>query len=311
MSKRLLLVVVVGLALTAPVLVFADSESIHREHSFEARPGATVLVDVSFHNVEVEARPGSTVDVVVDIEASGSTSKVKQALDQLEPVFLDKGDTLVIRSVHKKISWTGSPRVRGQVTVGMPPGMNLTIDSSSGGCQVRGDFGDSRLAFDLSSGRVEVNGAAREIAADSSSGSTEIELTRPADRISVDASSGGVKIDGGAHDLRVDVSSGGVHASGLLGNAVVDSSSGRVDLAWSAIPANAKISVDSSSGGVTLQFPTGTTLDGTVDTSSGGISSDFPGQSTDRGRKFELEGGPGAASVRIDTSSGGVRLLAQ
>jgi hypothetical protein len=311
MSKRLTFVVLVGLALTAPALVFADSGSIHKEHSFEARPGATVLVDVSFHHVEVEARPGSTVDVVVDIEASGSTSKVKQALDQLEPVFLDKGDTLVIRSVHKKISWTGSPRVRGQVTVAMPPGMNLTIDSSSGGCEVRGDFGDARLAFDLSSGGVDVSGAAREIATDSSSGSTEIDLTRPADRISVDASSGGVNITGGARDLRVDVSSGGVHASGLLGDAVVDSSSGRVDLAWSAVPADANISVDSSSGGVTLQFPSGTTLDGTVDTSSGGISSDFPGQSTDRGRKFELAGGLGAASVRIDTSSGGVRLLAR
>ena len=68
MSKRLVFVVLVGLALTAPGLVVADSGSIHQEHSFEARPGATVLVDVSFHSVEVEARPGSTVDVVVDIE---------------------------------------------------------------------------------------------------------------------------------------------------------------------------------------------------------------------------------------------------
>lgn len=311
MSRRLTFVVLVGLALTAPGLVFADSGSIHQEHSFEARPGATVLVDVSFHNVEVEARPGSTVDVVVDIEVSGSTSKVKKALGQLEPVFIDNGDTLVVRSVTKGISWTGSPRTRGQVTVAMPPDMNLTIDSSSGACEVRGDFGDSRLAFDLSSGKVEVTGAAREIATDSSSGSVGLELSRPADRISVDASSGSVKVSGGTRDLRADVSSGSVQASGLLGNAVVDSSSGRVDLAWSAVPADANISVDSSSGGVTLQFPSGTTLDGTVDTSSGGISSDFPGQSTDRGRKFELTGGPGAASVRIDTSSGGVRLLAK
>ena len=311
MAKRLTLVVLVGLALTAPGLVFADSGSIHQEHSFEARHGATVLVDVSFHSVEVEARPGSTVDVVVDIEVSGSTSKVKKALNQLEPEFIDKGETLVVRSVTKGISWTGSPRTRGQVTVAMPPDMNLTIDSSSGACEVRGDFGDSRLVFDLSSGRVGVTGAAREIATDSSSGSVTLELSRPAERISVDASSGSVKVSGGAADLRVDLSSGSVQASGLLGNAVVDTSSGRVDLAWSAIPAGAEIAVDSSSGGVTLQFPTGTTIGGKVNTSSGGIKSDFPGQWADRGHNFELDGGPGAASVRIDTSSGGVQLLAR
>lgn len=311
MSRRLTFVVLIGLALTAPGFVFADSGSIHQEHSFPARPGATVLVDVSFHNVEVEARPGSTVDVVVDIEVSGSTSKVKEALHHLEPEFIDKGDTLVVRSVPKKMSWSSSSRARGQVTVAMPPDMNLTIDSSSGGCEVRGDFGDSRLAFDLSSGRVEVNGAAREIATDSSSGSVVIELTRPAESVRVDASSGSVKVSGGAGDLRADVSSGSVQASGLFGNALVDSSSGRVDLAWATIPAGAEISVDSSSGGVTLQFPEGTTLGGKVSTSSGGISSDFPGEWTDRGRNFALAGGPGAASLRVDTSSGGVRLLAR
>jgi hypothetical protein len=311
MSKRLTFVVLVALALTAPGFVFGDSGSLHQEHSFDARPGATLLVDVSFHNVEVEARPGSTVDVVVDIEVSGSTSKVKKALGQLEPEFIDKGDTLVVRSVTKGISWMGSPRTRGQVTVAMPPDMNLTIDSSSGGCEVRGDFGDSRLAFDLSSGRVEVTGAAREITTDSSSGSVQLELTRPADSIRVDASSGSVTIDGGAGDLHVDVSSGSVQASGLFGNALVDSSSGRVELAWSTIPTGAEISIDSSSGGVTLQFPAGTTLGGKVNTSSGGITSDFPGQWTDRGHNFELDGGPGAASVRIDTSSGGVRLVAR
>jgi hypothetical protein len=309
MHHRLLSCAFAGAILVAPGMALADSGSLHEEHSFQARPGATVLIDVSFHRVEVVARPGGTVDVTVDLEVTGSTSKVKKYLNELQPEFLDKDDTLVIRSVSKKMFHWRSPKTSGHVTVQMPPGMNLTIDSSSGSCEAKGDFGDAMLSIDVSSGSIVVTGAAREVMADTSSGSITLELERPADRVTADTSSGSISLTGGAGSLRADTSSGSIQASGLHGDATLDTSSGAITAAWSRIPARAEISADTSSGGVTLRFPAGTQLTGKVDTSSGPIRSDFPGELSDRRRTMEIQGGPDAATIKVDTSSGGVQLL--
>ena len=110
---------------------------IHQKHRFDARPGATVVVDVSFHSVEVFAQPGDAVDVTVDITVKGSGSSAKKAANDLAPVFEEEGDKLIIRSTRKN-RWTWkSASAKGKVTVRMPPGMNLTIDSSSGSVAAR------------------------------------------------------------------------------------------------------------------------------------------------------------------------------
>ena len=51
---------------------------IHKKHRFDARPGATVVVDVSFHSVEVTAQPGGSVDVTVDLTVKGSGSSAEK-----------------------------------------------------------------------------------------------------------------------------------------------------------------------------------------------------------------------------------------
>jgi hypothetical protein len=288
----------------------AAAETLHEEHTFTARPGAKVVVDVSFHEVEVTARPGDTIDVVVDLEVGGSGSKAERRLEELRPVFRDDGDTLLIRSVRKGgFSW-GSWRAKGHVVVEMPPDMNLVVDASSGSCDLRGNFGDAKVTCDLSSGAVRVAGAARELVADTSSGSVKAELTRPAERVVADTSSGSVTVIGGAAWVHADTSSGSIHVAGLAGDASLDTSSGSITAHWASVPSGAEITADTSSGGVKLTFPAGTTLEGDVDTGSGTIRSDFPGEWTGRSH-LQLTGGPGAVSVRVDTSSGGVQLIAQ
>jgi len=158
----------------------ADIE-IHEKHRFDARPGATVVIDVSFHSVEVTAQPGNTVDVTVDITFKGDGSSAKSAANDYKPVFKEDGDKLIIRSTRKKgWSWK-SVRAKGKVTVQMPPGMNLTIDSSSGSARINGDFGDSKVVFDASSGSLTVDGAMRELHSDVSSGSVRATVSRPLD----------------------------------------------------------------------------------------------------------------------------------
>ncbi len=306
MRVRVPLIVTV-IVLFAATSAHADIE-LHQEHIFSARTGATVVVDVSFHSVEVTARPGDTIDVSVDIEVKGSGSSSKNALNELQPKFLEEGNKLIIRSTRKKgFSWK-SLSAKGLVTVQMPPGMNLTIDSSSGSAQISGDFGDAVVRFDASSGSLTVNGAMRELHSDTSSGSVKAVVTRPLEKFTADASSGSARLTGGAHEAGVDTSSGSANLAGLLGNASFDSSSGSITAQWDAIPAGAKIRAGASSGGVTLRFPADTVFKGSVDVSSGGIHSDFPGFVRDK-NNLQFDGGPEAVDIEVDTSSGSVKLI--
>ncbi len=285
----------------------ADIE-IHQKHRFDARPGGTVVVDVSFHNVEVTAVPGDSVDVAVDVTVKGDSDSAKNVANELQPQFLVEGDKLIIRSsVKKGWSWK-SISAKGMVTISMPPGMNLSIDASSGSARISGDFAGAVVDFDASSGSLTVDGAMRKLNADISSGSVRAAVMRPLESFSADASSGSVHLTGGAHEAHVDTSSGSINVAGLLGDGFFDSSSGSITGQWDAIPAGAKVRAGASSGSVTLGFPAGTQLEGSVDVSSGGIRSDFPG--TMSKNHMKLTGGPGAVSIEVDTSSGSVKLLA-
>lgn len=294
-------------ALPAPM---AAAGSLHAEHSFTARPDATLVIEVSFHEVVVNARPGQTVDVVVDLEVRGSDAKAAKRLGELEPVFRDDGDTVLVRSVRKGgINW-GSSRATGRVVVEMPPNMDVEIDSASGSCTLTGDFGEAALSVDLASGAVRIAGAARELNIDTASGSITAELARPAQRIVADTASGSITVTGGAHRVEADSASGSIRLSGLLGDASLDSSSGSITASWSSLSSGTAIAADTSSGRVRLTLPSGTPLSGTIDTGSGGIQSDFSGTFQDRGHRLELRGGPEAARIDVDTSSGGVQLIA-
>jgi DUF4097 and DUF4098 domain-containing protein YvlB len=294
------------LCLAVAATAAADIE-IHQNHRFDARPGATVVVDVSFHSVDVTAVPGDSVDVKVDVVVKGDGSSAKNAANELQPKFLVEGDKLIIRSTLKKgWSWK-SVSAKGMITIAMPPGVNLSVDASSGGTRLSGDFGDAVVEFDASSGSLTLDGAARELHADISSGSVRAVVMRPLESFSADASSGSVHLTGGAHEAHVDTSSGSIELTGLLGDGFFDSSSGSINAQWKSIPPGAKVRAGASSGNVTLGFPSGTQLEGSVDVSSGGIHSDFPG--TTSKNHMKLTGGPGAVGIAVETSSGSVKLV--
>ncbi|MCW8985233.1 MAG: DUF4097 domain-containing protein [Thermoanaerobaculales bacterium] len=282
---------------------------IHEKHRFDARPGATVVVDVSFHNVEVTAEPGSAVDVTVDLTIKGDGSSAQKVAEAYKPVFEDDGDKLIIRSTRKK-GWNWKPvKAKGKVTVQMPPGMNLTIDSSSGSARINGDFGDAKVVFDASSGSLTVDGAMRELHSDLSSGSVRATVSRPLDVFVSDASSGSARLTGGARTAKVDSSSGSINVSGLLGEGIFSASSGSIKAQWNAIPPRTTVRASASSGSVTLWFPQDTRISGSLEVSSGGLHSDFP--ALVRGKdKLELDGGPDAVNIEVDTSSGSIKLLA-
>lgn len=304
-QSRSLVLIAVLLCATA---VSADIDIV-QEHTFDASPGQTVSIDVSFHRVDVIVEPGSRVHAIVELSTNSSSRKAEKAMEELAPVFQEKGDTLIIRSTRKGgwSSWRGG-NIKGRVTVTMPPDLDLAIDSSSGSITIDGDLGQGSVECDASSGSININGAMRAISVDTSSGSTRVELTRPVESFSADASSGSVRLSGGAHRASVDTSSGSITLEGLLGDASIDASSGSITAQWNSIPPRATIDADASSGSVTIKLPPGTEVSGTASTGSGGIRSDFPGSFDRDSARFS--GGPDAVEVRISTSSGSVKVLA-
>jgi DUF4097 and DUF4098 domain-containing protein YvlB len=306
MNRRALVINVV--VILAAGLAHAEIE-IHQEHSFDARANATVVVDASFHSIEVTARDGTTVDVVVDLRIKGTGSSSKNLANDLQPEFLDKGDRLIIRSTRKGHGWSWrSMSAKGSITVAMPPGMDLTINVSSGSAEILGDFGDAVIDYDASSGSLTVDGAMRELHSDLSSGSVKASVTRPLKRFSAEASSGSVRLDGGADTVNVDTSSGSIKLSGLLGGASLGASSGSISAQWDRLQPGATVKASASSGSVTLRFPADTRFNGTAKVSSGGLHSDFPAMV--RGKKnLEFDSGPDAVDLAVSTSSGSVKLL--
>jgi len=309
MRAKTLSLLGVGVLTAATACAFSDR--IDANHTFTAEPGDTVVIDASFHTVEVVARPGSTVEVRVEVEASGSQSKVRKALAELTPRFEQHGSKILIRS-HRDHGWSwgwSRARTKGRIEVSMPPGLDLKVDAGSGAVQLRGDFGDAALTADTGSGSVRLDGAATNFSADTGSGSVFVVTTRPLRRFTADTGSGSVTLEGGAADARADTGSGGVRFEDLTGSANVDTGSGSVTASWSAITPGSGIYADTGSGGVTLELPAGTVVGGLVSTGSGGIHSDFPGR-TDHD-ELRLDGGPGEVTVRIDTGSGGATLRAR
>ncbi len=304
---------VVGLLLASSVAAAAVTS--HTEKTFDAADIRKVVVDVSFHSVNVDAVAGSNIDVTIDLEFGGSSSKAERLLAEYEPTFKVVNGTLTIKSTREKTSgwnwFSSSSRKKGEVQLYLPSDIDLVVDTSSGRAEVNGDFGDAKVVCDTSSGEVEFTGGARELRADTSSGSVRANLTRRAEVVWADTSSGDVYIEGPAAEVSADTSSGSVQAHGLLGDGDFDTSSGSVKASWDEAPAGTTVRADTSSGGVTLAFPDGTQLKGVVDTSSGGIDSDFPGEFSDRGHHLKLRADGPAAKVTIDTSSGGVKIRAK
>jgi len=308
--RWMVVLVVTALALLfVPAVASSSTQTVHESHSFAVDGARRVLVDASFQDVVVTVRPGSTVDVEVDMEFTGS--RAERLAREYAPQFKEAGGELRVISKRNHGSWSFggfSDRSSGTITVAIPPGLDLTVDVSSGDVHIDGDLGDAEVLCDTSSGGCEISGAMRSLSADTSSGEVRIRLTRETEEVAADTSSGNVVVEGPARKLKADTSSGDVTASGLLGDANFDTSSGDVEASWAFAPGAVHVVADTSSGDVTLAFPADTELDGLISTSSGDIRSDWNGDRDRHGDNLRLEGGGNAVRLRVDTSSGDITL---
>ena len=335
--------------LALPLAALSTEPALHREKSFPAKPGGTVRVEAGFQDVLVTVRPGATVDVTVDVKVSGWGSSDESFIKSCEPEYSDSGDTILIRCKPSFNVTFGWRTTQAKIDVKMPAGMSIDASSGSGDCSVKGDTGGFPVSLHAGSGDVVLEGACRTLKADTGSGNVKATLAKDTDsadlhtgsgdiqvsgpvrdlaaetgsgdvcldlkggkaKVSLRSGSGDLSLKGGAGDLTAKSASGGITAEGLTGTALMKTNSGDILARWVEAPRGEKVSVRSSSGGVRLTFPAGTSLSGMLDTSSGDLQCEFPGTLKGRHqRTFVLAGPQGSADLAVETSSGDIQVVA-
>lgn len=226
------------------------------------------------------------------VEVSGSGSGLEAHADLV--IRVPAGRTF---SVHLAVGEAELRGVEGR----------FLVDTGSGAVDAR----DVRGALRVDTGSGPVRAAAIEgvLEVDTGSGSVTLEDVR-GDRVLVDTGSGSVRGSGvRAGTLRVDTGSGGIDLGAVASSDIVlDTGSGSVTL--ELLQDVERLDVDTGSGSVTLRVPDDVGAEILVETGSGGIDVQLPVQ-VRRAERDRMEGtlGDGRGRIRVDTGSGGIRLL--
>lgn len=183
----------------------------------------------------------------------------------------------------------------------------IDVDVASAGVTVERLRGD--LNVDAGSGAVSVSGVTGQVRLDTGSGSVHVrEIRGPA--LDLDTGSGRVSGEAITVDaLSVDTGSGRLDLSGISAPRILlDTGSGGVRL--ELLQDVSELSIDTGSGGVILAVPADIGAEIEIETGSGGIDLDIPISATEMKRDY-LRGtiGDGRGRIRIDTGSGGVRIM--
>lgn len=207
-----------------------------------------------------------------------------------------------------KISGSGSGlQIWADVTVKVPRGKSLEVKHGVGAIETSGTVGD--LSLDSHSGPVTVNGCEGALSVDTGSG--EVRVSDANGKLAVDTGSGNVDLFRcRGTDLKVDTGSGDVSGEGIDCDAMlVDTGSGDVSVLFKRMGKGDYL-FDTGSGSVELGVPAGVSARFSADTGSGGIDVDLPGAQIHKGSADDLtfRTGDGAASVKIDTGSGSIRV---
>jgi lia operon protein LiaG len=184
---------------------------------------------------------------------------------------------------------------------------DLLVDASAADVTATRTRGSLRV--DTGSGSVRVSDAEGDLDVDTGSGDVELARVKGG-MLKIDTGSGSVTSEGvEATRLEVDVGSGSIRLRGVRAfDQRLDSGSGEVDVAL--VGDVRSMVIDTGSGGVTLRVPPSLGAELEIDTGSGGIDADMP-ITVHRQSRDHLSGrlGDGQGRIRIDTGSGGVRLL--
>jgi len=293
-------------------------------------------------SVKVTGTDSDEVSVTAVKRARGAAAanRTEKLFEQAEVAVKTDGNRVTVTCDADR-PWLGwsSPPVRIDVSVSVPRGSAVDIDSGSGPVEVTGTRGPVKV--DSGSGSTFVSGTTGRVTVDSGSGSVSIEESQGPVYVDVGSGSvvlrrvkGGAEIDGSSGsvtaseiegDLTIDTGSGSIDVSRVIGDLNLDTGSGSVrlevvksrrihaDTGSGSITADFNVdpagrySLDTGSGRVTLVVPDDASFSLEAETGSGRIDCRLPLQVT-RMSRHHLEGvlGEGEARITAETSSGGL-----
>jgi len=196
----------------------------------------------------------------------------------------------------------------GEVTVTNVQG-DLFVDHASGSIAVDGIRGN--LSLDTGSGAIKVSRARGDVSLDTGSGALVVNDVQGG-RLALDTGSGTVNISNVKVDeLAADTGSGPVLVRGADADDIrLDSGSGTVEV--DLVEDVESMVIDTGSGRITLRVPRDLGATFQIETSSGGIDIGVPYEARQIGRR-EVHGrfGDGKGRIRIDSGSGGVRIISR
>jgi len=186
---------------------------------------------------------------------------------------------------------------------------SFNIDTGSGAVFARNAEGE--ISIDTGSGEVEVEGFSGNLLVDTGSGSVDLTDVRGGE-VMVDTGSGSVSGTAvSASSLSVDTGSGEIRLTSVSSpDVVLDTGSGRVEV--ELIADVDRFEADTGSGAVVVRVPSTLGAEVELDTGSGGINMDLPLEVRQVRRNYLLGIlGDGRGTFRVDTGSGGIRLIAR
>jgi lia operon protein LiaG len=184
---------------------------------------------------------------------------------------------------------------------------DLGLHASSGGASAEDITG--ALDIESGSGGVDVRNVRGTVRVNTGSGGIDA-ASLTGDKIDLQTGSGSVDADSlQTPSLSIDTGSGRVSARRVSApDVLVDTGSGGVDL--ELLTDVDRLDIDTGSGGVVVHAPANLGATVEIDNGSGGIDLDFPLEVRSV-RRDRVEGrlGDGKGTIRIQTGSGGIKIL--
>lgn len=167
---------IAGAALAALALPASAAVEVRRLEDAVAVAGQRlVAIDAPVGTVRVEAGPAGRIEIAAAVSCSRLSRRCRELAEDLELVTRARGSSVEIAfEGYPNASIGGVPKL--DVTVRMPPELDLELELGVGDVRIAGITGD--LAVDLGVGDVEIRvpeAAVRSVALDVGVGGAEID----------------------------------------------------------------------------------------------------------------------------------------
>lgn len=301
---------------------------VQRSEAGEARQFSAAAVQVSGGSDEIELVGWEQESIQVEVIKHGfgwNDGAARQALDRLDVVVEQRGDTVVVEVRRNGIGRFFGRAPYAELRVMVPEGVRYEAALVSGDMRLAGLRGDGQLstisgAIDASdtagalrvsttSGDVTLDGHAGPLAADSVSG--DISASGAIARPQVSTVSGDVDLEGASGLLDLRSISGEIRVDDASDASLrLESTSG--DIRFAGDLGGASSQIGSISGDVQLELSDPDNLRLELSTTSGDLSSDLSLRDLAEERR-SLRGrlGDGSALLTVTTTSGDVEVAAR